>query len=128
MEGSYRSGNQERGWNDPPEFLHNESSSSSSTSSTTKLTKRVSHNLTGTVKNDSANPILTPPITSPVMTQPPITPVNSVEKSGHPEIDDSNDKEKTEVSIDHIEKVLASKVQFCKENNLSVRISNFRTN
>ena len=120
MEGSVRSGNNERGWNDPPEFLHNESTTPSSGSSTNKLTKRVSHSLTGTVQKDSADPLLAPPITSPTLSQPPLAPVKYVEQP----LKTEDEVEKKEVSKEQIEEVLAAKVQFCKENNLSVRFFN----
>lgn len=113
MEDSVRSGNLERGWNDPPEFLHD----GSHTNAVTKLNKRVSHNLDGKLGPTPVASVLTEPPKMP-MTSSKRTQLND-DKLQDPESNVSS----LEMSIEDIEKIFVQKIEFCKENKLSVCIS-----
>ena len=111
MEDSVRSGNPERGWNDPPEFLH-EGSSHCASSAPNKLNKRVSHNLDGSlIKPDNVSALTEPPK---------YYVVNS--KVGEALIESEAEPKAvtTEMSNNDIEQIFVAKVAFCKENSLSV--------
>lgn len=123
MEQAVRAGNRERGWNDPPEFLHPEGSNTSS-SATTKLNKRVAHSLDGIVQPSE---VATTPL--PVLTEPPKIPVSSnidaiktTEYNTEAENKDESDEPKKVSSKEDIEKILEECVQFCQENSVGKRI------
>ena len=125
MDQAVRAGNRERGWNDPPEFLHPEGANITS-SVQTKLNKRVSHSLDGKVQPPEATAS-----SMPVLTEPPKTTVANL---GNEIMENEENKSKIELAVEskseantvlskeEIEKVLENSVVFCQENNLSKRI------
>lgn len=112
-----RPGNREKGWNDPPEFLHAEGSNVSVGAS--KLNKRVSHTLDGTTTlpvDTNKMPVLTAP---PKL--PPVTKSDFVQ-SNEEKVVSVEEKLEEVVSKDRIVKVLEAKVQFCKDNSIANRV------
>ncbi len=123
MDNSIRPGNVNRGWNDPPEFLHSEEKGLPVSTKKTALNKRVSHSLDGSQKIDQnfvTEKLIIPPSSVPPMTVPAAT-LSEVE------IIHKAESSQTHYSLNEIEAFLNSKVQYCKENNLSVS-KNFKIN
>ncbi len=109
MENTFRSGNLERGWNDPPELLH-QGTSQNVSQNCKKLNQRVSHNFDGIIEKK----------VEAVLTEPPKL---IVEKCLVEDL--SNDKEEKtaeEMTAEEIEKIFIIKVEFCKENSLSAKM------
>ncbi|CAF0877174.1 unnamed protein product [Brachionus calyciflorus] len=117
MSNQFRPGNRERGWNDPPEFLHSENTT---TQKRTILNQRVAHSLTGINANDSTKDekLTEPPkFTSPPTSQVPlIKPIS--EQDAKTESDNSSLNEN---SIEELEKALVTNVQKLKDNGIVVR-------
>lgn len=120
MEQAVRAGNRERGWNDPPEFLHPEGSNTSSYTAS-KLNKRVAHSLDGTVQPTEV--AISP---SPVLTEPPVSSNIDANKTAEDNTKVENkaesDEPKKVLSKEDIEKILKGCVQICQENNVGKRI------
>lgn len=109
MSQSTRPGNRERGWNDPPEFLHSESGMAGQNKRTI-LNQRVAHSFDG--KPVEKNPdVLTEP---PKLNAPPICPI-------YTKIEESSQSVSTdEINIESLEKILIDNVQYLKDNDIAV--------
>jgi hypothetical protein len=128
----FRPGNREKGWNDPPELLHNnqEITSSSSTQDSVKrtiLNRRVSHTIESLrQKPDEAdsNSTLTTAttLTKPPTMPPPINHDGAINPPVVKPVEDINNKIE-EISIENIEKILNDNVQKCRDNNLTVSMT-----
>jgi hypothetical protein len=120
---STRPGNQERGWNDPPEFLHNNAESVNLvTNQRTILNKRVGYNFTATTttattdENSTANTSLNH---LPPSVQPPLT---SQVESQNKQIETSCNSNQTEISVENIEKIINEKLEYLKEKDVSTKV------
>ena len=121
-------GNRERGWNDPPEFLHTEDSPATTQAAPNKrtiLNQRVAHTFDNTnqpIQAPDAKPLTAPPLFIPTTanhgetknpSSTPTTP-NSASKTAPP------NPLSSEISVDYIESALTTCVQNLKEGNVSV--------
>ena len=125
MSDSVRPGNREKGWNDPPEFLHNDSALTGPAKTKTLLNKRVAHTLNGLgpspVQNETAennSPKLTEP---PLFFAPPVSKPVEV-KTTEPNQNSTDSIIPSEISIAELENILNSNVQTLKDNQLAVRL------
>lgn len=135
MSQSVRPGNRERGWNDPPEFLHTEDSPATTQAVPNKrtiLNQRVAHTFDTTTTNQSSNqapdavkPLTAPPLLIPKTstdsnetTNPSSTPTtpNSASKNAPP------NPLTSEISVEYIESALNASVKSLKEGNVSAKI------
>ena len=119
-------GNREKGWNDPPEFLHNTTEGAASTPpKKTILNQRVAHNFDGKVDlppkdatTDSCSQE-TKLVEPPKMTLPPAGPAlvsNSIKT------DQATSSQIELMTIDEIRAILQKKIEILKENNVSALI------
>jgi hypothetical protein len=114
---STRPGNQQRGWNDPPEFLHNNDTVNLVTNERTILNKRVSH-----ITYDNTKPatvdssILTPAtLNMPPASAPQVALDENIQKSAISEVEE-------EIRIEEIEEIIKKKLEFLKESGVSTKI------
>lgn len=126
MSDSVRPGNREKGWNDPPEFLHNDSSLTGPAKTKTLLNKRVPHALNGLgpnqIQNETAETNSPKKLTEPpVFFTPPISKPAEV-KPTEPNQNSTDSVNPSEISIEELENILNSSVQTLKDNQLAVRL------
>lgn len=117
---SIRPGNKERGWNDPPELLHL-NSSQDQTVNKNLLNKRVNYNFNqanSAPTQDSTKNSLEVPLLPPSANSKPSAIVKSQEIK-------SNEctSEKQIIDLNIIENVLKTKVDFLKEKGLPIKIT-----
>lgn len=110
MSQSTRPGNRERGWNDPPEFLHSESGIANQNKRTI-LNQRVAHSFDG--KPDEKNPdVLTEPPKQNAPSTSQICSKKEQEPSQLVNID--------EINIESLETILNDNVQYLKDRGIAV--------
>ena len=128
MSDSVRPGNREKGWNDPPEFLHNDSGLSGPAKAKTLLNKRVPHALNGlgpnqvqneTAENNSPKKLTEPPVL--LFFAPPVGKPAEI-KTTEPNQNSTDSMNPSEISIEELENILNSNVQTLKDNQLAVRL------
>ena len=114
---STRPGNQERGWNDPPEFLHNNNSANLVTNQRTILNKRVSYSYDNNKPGAEPGTIIgTPPASS---NMPPISPLVAP-SDGNFEFPTPVNEVK--VDIEEIEATINDKCCYLKEKGVSTKV------
>lgn len=117
---STRPGNQQRGWNDPPEFLHNNNNDTVNlvTNERTILNKRVSHSY------DNSKPESVVGTTSSTLSMPPASAPSLVASSENAnDIPNKTDSENVEeLKIEEIERTINDKLEYLKENGVSAKI------
>ena len=110
-----RPGNREKGWNDPPEFLHSSVVDADTTTASNKtktvLNQRVAHNFDGKVQSQP-NADQPKPNEPPKMTAPPLGPplqAKPTETTAKP-------SEVDLVSLEEAERILTAKIQHLRDN------------
>ena len=101
------------GWNDPPEFLHTDESSSNLTKKSA-LNKRVSHPFDGYLNPGQSNS------TAEKLSEPPKMPIVKQDSELNDKVPSSIEEKTEPINQDDIENCLNSKIDFCKQNKLSV--------
>ncbi len=97
----------------------------SQTKKSTILNQRVAHSFDGIVAKSDQQALTEPP-KIPIITSPPIMPsIGSNETSTANNFNTNNEVQLNEISIEQVESILVSKVQYLKENQLTVTIFNF---
>ena len=119
---SYIPGNNEKGWNDPPQFLNSSTSTLTTTTASQPknlLNKRISHNInslnqptTSTSQTMSSSGLSMPPTGA---TPPPSGPPVSQAK---PTIEEHSD---LNPNLEEIEKILFEKIQLLKDKGVIAR-------
>lgn len=109
-----RPGNRERGWNDPPEFLHSEGSTTLTPQKRTILNQRVAHSFDGKVDETKPETLSEPP----KLTAPPVSQVSASTESHT--VTQTDEPSLNEISVESIEKILNDNVQLLKDNGLAV--------
>ena len=113
---STRPGNQNRGWNDPPEFLHNNDTVNLVTNERNILNKRVSH----TYDSSKSGGLDSVPTTQSTLSMPPSSApsVTSNESAQNKVIDEVEE----DLKIEDIEAIIKNKLDYLKETSVSVKI------
>lgn len=112
-------GNRERGWNDPPEFLHSQESTGGIPKRTI-LNQRVAHSLNG-LPSSTGNTEQETKLSEPLKLNAPPTSQIVSEKKVEEKSDNKSDSPKLEeTSLEEIEKILNAKVQYLRDKDLGV--------
>ncbi|RNA44536.1 steroid receptor RNA activator 1 [Brachionus plicatilis] len=112
MSQSTRPGNRERGWNDPPEFLHSKDSTASQNKRTI-LNQRVAHSFDGKLVEKNPDTLAEPP----KLSTPPISQINTKKEEEFSQADAAN-----EIDVENLEKKLNESVQLLKDSGTAIRI------
>lgn len=125
---SYIPGNNAKGWNDPPQFLHSSSNSTNQQAGQTRnlLNKRISHNL-----NNLSQPMSTPqPGTTPAMpptgappTIPIFSPVSSTTEPETAHAAEAHHEPEHPASLEEIENIFNEKTQYLKDKGIAAKIT-----
>lgn len=118
---AFRPGNREKGWNDPPEFLHSaQEASSNNVPKKTLLNQRVSHTLAdlNQPKSTESETVLSEP---PKMSAPPLVSDVKISKDNQEETSQTS-LNKESFSLETIEKIFDLKIQYLKENQVPVSL------
>lgn len=123
---STRPGNQCRGWNDPPEFLHDNSEPVNiPTTGRTILNKRVAHSLTPSMPINNSNVNNTGVAASPPkFSMPPVGNTNAI---NHASISSTPTSVVThqsdhEIKLEIIEKTISEKLNYLRDNGVAAKI------
>jgi hypothetical protein len=125
---STRPGNQNRGWNDPPEILHSATENANLVLNSQRniLNKRVAHNFTDSkpVDRDPNSPTVTQTVSNATLAVPPTTTSDQLVEEQLQVIDStSNQSDETEfsseLSLEFIEKVFSEKLDYIKSKSIA---------